>query len=279
MLDYTDLTGKIARGEWHFDLAHGDYHNHTYYSDGLYSPDAVVKRAVSLGLSEIAITDHDGLRGIREAQQSGKEQGIAIVPGVELSTRMENNVGLHILGYGIDIDNPALNERLQQILDARTDRNRRLIAALQAEGFDIAMEEIYDRPEQTYIGKPNIARVLIRKGYAPDMETVFRDILGMPSIKAVKKERLDPAEGIRLILAAGGIAVWAHPGKTKKIGEKGSEEFYANVEKILGHLEAAGLAGMECYYPKHDQAMTERFLAIAAAHDLLVTKGSDFHGD
>ena len=89
----------------------------------------------------------------------------------------------------------------------------------------------------------------------------------------------DPADGIRMILAAGGLPVWAHAGKTKKIGEKGSEEFYGSVHRILDYLTEAGLAGMECYYPLHDEAMTKRLCGIAEERGLIITKGSDYHGD
>lgn len=279
MADYTNLKEKIERGEWAFDLAHGDYHNHTWYSDGTKPPAKVVGRAKELGLSEIAITDHDGIGGIREAQEAGRELGVGVVPGIELSTRMEDGVGLHILGYGIDIDDPALNARLEKILAARMDRNYRLLAALREGGYEVSMEEILDRQGQTYVGKPNIARVLVAKGYVKSKEEAFIKIFRQPKYKAIRKERLDPADGIRLILAAGGLPVWAHAGKTKKIGEKGSEEFYANVRRILDYLMEAGLAGMECYYPLHDEAMTKRLCGIAEEHGLIITKGSDYHGD
>ncbi|MBQ2063560.1 MAG: PHP domain-containing protein [Firmicutes bacterium] len=279
MADYTNLKEKIARGEWHFDLERGDYHNHTWYSDGTKSPAGVVAHAKELGLREIAITDHDGIGGIREAQEAGAAEGIDVVPGVELSTRMEDGTGLHILGYGIDIDNEALNARLEQILEARMDRNYRLVAALQEDGYEITMEEIMDRDGGTYVGKPNIARTLVAKGYVESKEAAFIDIFRLPKYKAIKKERLDPVDGIKLILTAGGLPVWAHAGKTKRIGEKGSEEFYGNVERILDTLIEAGLEGMECYYPLHDEVMTERFLGMAKQRGLIITKGSDYHGD
>lgn len=279
MAEYANLKAKIDAGVFRFDLAHGDYHNHTQYSDGLDTPAEVVARAVRLGLSEIAITDHDGIGGLREARLAGEACGLSVVPGIELSTRMADGTGLHILGYGIDIDDAALNTRLEAILAARTDRNDRLIAALQKGGYEVTKEEIADRPGQTYIGKPNIARVLIRKGYARTMEEVFRDIFGREPYKAIKKEPLDPAEGVRMILAAGGLPVWAHPGKTKRIGEIGSEEYYGNVERILDYLTENGIAGLECYYPKHTAEMAERFCAMAKARGLVITCGSDYHGD
>jgi len=279
LADYTNLKEKIERGEWFFDLKDGDYHNHTWYSDGTKSPAGVIEHAKGLGLREIAITDHDGIGGIREAQEAGAQCGIDVVPGIELSTRMEDGAGLHILGYGIDIDDAALKARLASILDARMDRNYRLIAALQEGGYDVTMEEIMDRPGQNYVGKPNIARALVAKGYVESKEAAFINIFRQPQYKAIKKARLDPADGIRMILAAGGLPVWAHAGKTKKIGEKGSEEFYGNVHRILDYLMEAGLAGMECYYPLHDEAMTKRLCGIAEDRGLIITKGSDYHGD
>lgn len=262
------------------DIHKVDLHIHTYYSDGESSPAAIVRTAAETGYRAVAITDHDGTGGIREAAAAGREAGIEVITGIELATEMENGTGLHILGYGFDPDDKALNAVLEDLAEKRDQRNRRLINVLNEKGFDISLDELKEGRPGGFIGKPVIARALADKGYIASYKEAFRGdrFFGSPEARAVKKEKLQAAEAIRLIDAAGGITVLAHPIQTRHIGEAGSEEFYINIEKIISQLKTQGIGGLECWHPDQDKAQTERFIGLADRYDLSVTRGSDFHG-
>ena len=269
----------LSIGRFHIDPATADLHNHTTYSDGLLTPAEVVQRAKGLGLAAIAITDHDGAGGIREAVTEGHRLGVTVIPGVEVSTEDENEVEYHILGYDFDPEEANMKAYLNNALAARIARNEKLFAALREEGYDISITDVMDRPDRIFIGKPNIARVLVQKGYFENKDQVFQDLLERPRYKSIKKNKVTPFMAIELILGAGGVPVWAHPGKTRDIGEKGSPGFYKNIEEYLDRFVSAGLAGLECFHPGHDKDMADTLCTMAAERGLFITKGSDFHGD
>lgn len=262
------------------DIHKVDLHIHTYYSDGESGPKEIVKTAAETGRRAIAITDHDGTGGVKEAAAAGREYGIEVITGIELATEMENGTGLHILGYGFDPDDAALNDVLTDLAERRDRRNRRLINVLNEMGFDISLDELEKGRKGGFIGKPVIARALADKGYIETYEEAFRGdrIFGSPEARAVKKDKIQAAEAIKLINSAGGIAVLAHPVQTRHIGDTGSEEFYINIEKIISQLKEQGLGGLECYHPDQDTVQTERFIELADRYDLSITRGSDFHG-
>lgn len=262
------------------DIHKVDLHIHTYYSDGESGPKEIVKTAAETGRRAIAITDHDGTGGVKEAAAAGREYGIEVITGIELATEMENGTGLHILGYGFDPDDAALNDVLTDLAEKRDQRNRRLINVLNEMGFEISLDELEKGRKGGFIGKPVIARALADKGYIETYEEAFRGdrIFGSPEARAVKKDKIQAAEAIKLIKAAGGIAVLAHPVQTRHIGDPGSEEFYTNIEKIIRQLKTQGISGLECYHPDQDAAQTERFIELAEKYDLSITRGSDFHG-
>ncbi len=251
-----------------------DFHIHSCYSDGIMKPVDLVRRYKELEYDVIALTDHDGVDGVKEAVIAGEALQIKVVPGIELGTGCdfgEERVELHILGYYIDIDNPKLKEYLARILKARQVRNERLLAHLNHLGYGLSWEDLIERPGQTYIGKPNFARALTRKGIAPDnMWDIFDEI---------EKEKISAYEAIEMIKEAGGMAVLAHPMKTRKIGAPDSEEFWNNLDALVRDLKKHGLKGMECYHPSanHDQAL--KLVIMAGKYHLHITEGSDFHGD
>lgn len=147
-------------------------------------------------------------------------------------------------------------------------------------GYEIAMEDLYEIQPNNFIGKPVIARCLVAKGYAENVAEVFksRSLLGSDAARAVRKEKVDSKDAIKLIKAAGGHAVLAHPIQTKSIGVTGSGEFYENIENIICSLKEAGLEGVECLHPDQDYEQTHKFIDIAERHGLYITRGSDFHG-
>ncbi len=251
-----------------------DFHIHSYYSDGTMKPTELVRRYKDLDYDMIALTDHDGVDGINEAVIAGEALRIKVIPGIELGTGYDfgqERVELHILGYHIDVENPKLQEYLKRIQKARRTRNERLLAHLQQLGYDLTWEDLIERPGQTYIGKPNFARALKRKGMAPDnMWEIFDQI---------EKEKISSYEAIDVIKESGGMAVLAHPMKTKKIGTPGSDEFWNNLDMLVGDLKKHGLKGVECYHPSadHDQAL--KLVIMTGKYHLHITEGSDFHGE
>lgn len=257
-----------------------DFHIHTSYSDGQATPVEIVKRAKELEYDMIAITDHDGVDGVNEALIAGETAGIKVIPGIELATETEEGIGLHILGYHIDHENPQLKAVLADLLERRDNRNKKLVQVLNDMGYEITYDDLKQRQPNGFIGKPVFARALVEKGYIDDPKAAFKkgQFLGSPEARAVKKIKILASEAISLIREAGGMAVLAHPIQTRGIGEKDTEEFYENIETIVKRLKSQGLKGLECYHPDQNHEQTMRFIALAEKYHLHITRGSDFHG-
>ena len=251
-----------------------DYHIHTYYSDGTMKPTDVVRRYSDMEYDMIAITDHDGVDGVREASIAGEALRIQVIPGIEFGTDCsfeEKKLELHILGYHIDEDNKELLERLEDIRAKRADRNERLLALINERGYELSYDDLITRPNQNYVGKPNFARALKAKGYEiPDMWELF---------DSVEKEKIDTLEAIELIKKAGGIAVLAHPMQIKNLGEKSSDEFWNKLDELIRMLKKEGLKGIECYHPSADEEDSLKLVTIAGKYHLHITEGSDFHSE
>lgn len=251
-----------------------DYHIHTWYSDGTMKPTEVVRKFKDEDYDIIAITDHDGVDGLMEAEIAGEALRIQVIPGIEFGTDYNldgTSLELHILGYHIDAKNQALTDALCSIRAQRKARNEKLLAYLNSLGYDLAWEDLLQRPGQEYIGKPNFARALAAKGYEiPDLWEV---------LDRVKREMISSYEAIRLTKEAGGIAVLAHPMKTKDLPPRDREEFWTALEAILRDLKKHGLGGLECYHPSATREESLRLVTLAGKYHLHITEGSDFHGD
>ncbi|MFV0515962.1 MAG: PHP domain-containing protein [Aminipila sp.] len=263
-----------------------DYHLHTYYSDGSMSPTDIVKRANELEYMEIAITDHDGIDGVKEAQIAGKALGINVISGIELSAEYVNEeisqepLSLHILGYRIDIKNKELLKELEDIREKRKARNDKLLEVLSNMGYKLSIDDLSFEEESDYIGKPVIARALLNKGYISYAREAFEDgkFLESPEAKGVKKDKISAEKAINLIKVAGGTPVLAHPAKIKRLGERGSEQFYDNLSKLLRALKIMGLKGIECYHTDHTEQEELKLVELAEKYHLHITRGSDYHG-
>lgn len=269
-----------------------DLHVHTYYSDGTLSPEKVVERAKQRGVTTLSITDHDGLEGILEAQQAGKQHGVRIIPGIELSAAIEEGdifsrqaesgqeIYMHILGYGIDKENKSLKEVISEIQENRVRRNEKMLLVLKELGYSLSVEDLQTDPHSRYIGKPNMARALVKKGYISYAKEAFEKgkFLSHPEVKKIHRVKIEATEAIDLIKDAGGIAVLAHPMKItyKNKNEEGS--FYDKLWPLLLELKKCGLGGLECYYSSHLISETERLLEMAEKAQLLISAGTDFHG-
>lgn len=257
-----------------------DLHIHTCYSDGEAEPASIVKTAARLGYDVIAVTDHDNFGGVREAVETGRREGLEVITGIELAAETEEGIGLHILGYGMDIDNPELAAAVGELSVRRHRRNVKLLEVLEEKGCPVSLEELESRQPGGFVGKPVIARAMVEKGYINDYKEAFEGerFFGSPEARAVRKEKLSASSAIALINGAGGTAVFAHPIQTKHIGQTGSDEFYKNIEKIIRRLKEQGLGGIECCHPDQDDMQTERFVRLAEKYGLCITRGSDFHG-
>jgi len=259
-----------------------DLHAHTTASDGTHTPTQLVQRAANLGLQVLGIADHDTIDGLAEAQAAGKTHGVEIVPAVEFSTRHQYDrhfVGIHMLGYFVDPQAPALVSVMNKVKQGRVAQKIQQIEKLQSFGFDIPVEAVFERVTGVP-GRPHIAAVLVERN--PDkfdsIQQVFDEYLGSKGRVHVKRPfALTVGEAIAVIKAAGGLPVFAHPGA-----------YDAPIDPLqaVRNAHAEGAEGVEVYYPydqghrpaEDSQSWVARTQALAQELALLQTGGTDFHG-
>ncbi|GJM77880.1 PHP-like protein [Paenibacillus sp. HMSSN-139] len=247
-----------------------DLHSHTQASDGMNKPSENVRLAKEKGLTGLAITDHDTVAGIGEALLAGKELGVDVVPGIEISTRAAGK-DIHVLGYYMNFDDDRFQARLARLRSVREERNGLIIAKLQELGVSITLEEVKAglsrplRPDES-LGRPHIADALVRKGYAVDMRDAFDRYLAEGKPGYASLPRIAPEEAIAWIREAGGAPVLAHPG------------LYGDDELVRSILEHGKPDGIEVYHSDHGPEEEIRYAAMAEQYELIVTGGSDYHG-
>ncbi|MEZ0268306.1 MAG: PHP domain-containing protein, partial [Phycisphaerae bacterium] len=189
-----------------------DLHAHSTASDGTFAPAAVARLAHDAGLAGLALTDHDTVAGVPECAAEAARLGIAFLPGIEISAIPPTANGtLHILGYGVDPLSPALADMTRGLIEARNQRNPRIIARLRELGIDITLDEVLAEANAGVVGRPHIAAVLVRKHVVPTIKKAFDDYLGQTGQAWVDKERLAPRAAIDRIRRSGGVSVLAHP--------------------------------------------------------------------
>lgn len=248
---------------------YADLHTHTLASDGTESPADNVRTALAAGLFAVAITDHDTVSGIQEALAEGERSGIAVVPGVEIST-VASGRDIHVLGYYLRWEDPLLLERLRELRTVRDRRNELMLEKLRELGIAITMDEVLaqrmsgGRPDET-VGRPHIAEVLMRKGVVGSLREAFDKYLGSGGAAYVNPPRIRPETAVAWIHEAGGAAVLAHPG------------LYGD-DRLVEELLEAGFDGVEADHSDHSPEEAERYRAMAEAKGLIVTSGSDYHG-
>ncbi len=243
----------------------GDLHLHTTASDGRLSPKEVVKRAASLGLEVIAITDHDTVEGVEPALAEAPHfPHLLVIPGVELSAEDEQEV--HVLGYFIDINHAGLRNRLKSLHDSRVKRGKRMVSKLAKLGLNLEWDRILALAHGGSVGRPHIAQAMLERGYVSSIREAFEKYIGHGGPAYVERERLTPTEAVSLIAKAGGLPAIAHPAEIR------------NLELLILELKGQGLVGLEVYYPGYSGKVMERLRNLAQKHGLLVTGGSDFHG-
>ncbi len=250
-------------------MARIDLHLHTRYSDGSLTPAEVVDLAHQAGVTAMAITDHDIVDGIPHAMEAATKLGIEVIPGVELSSRF-NEQELHVLGYFFDWQDPTFRDHLAQQRRSRHVRNPQTIERLKALGLELSEEEVKAKAGSDSIGRPHIAQVLVDKGYVRNIQEAFERYLGEGASAYVPRTLADTPDVITWIRNAGGVPVLAHPTWTRCQGE--------SLYRLCACLKEAGLLGLEVFYSSHNRRQTSQYLELAKQLDLLVTGGSDFHG-
>jgi len=248
-----------------------DLHMHTIHSDGTLTPRALVNLAKQKGLACVALTDHDTLSGVEEAQEEGNRIGIEVISGVEISVKFEPGT-MHILGFFVDRNSKALHDGLALIQDARRARNPMIVEKLRAQGVEISLEEVKRESGGDQIGRPHFARVLVKKRFVKDFEEAFNKYLAKGAPAYVDKRKLTSREALSMIEEAGGLAALAHPKYLKLDSEP--DQF----EKTIERLKQEGMKGLEVYSSCQSRAEAARYRKTAERLGLVITGGSDFHG-
>lgn len=241
-----------------------DLHIHSNASDGILSPSEIVKIAKNLGLSAISITDHDTINGLDEAISTSKKIRLDFIPGIELSSESED-WDIHILGYFIDHHSKELREYLKNLQNKRKIRAKKIVNNLKNAGIKIEFEQVARESHGESIGRPHLARTLVKLGYVDSVQKAFHVFLKRDGPYYVKKYTIYPDEVIKILLKASAIPVLAHPLSNSNI------DFIASLVKI-------GLMGIEVYYPGYNRFEINKLIEIADRYGLIKTGGTDFHG-
>jgi predicted metal-dependent phosphoesterase TrpH len=251
-----------------------DLHTHTTESDGTYSPQELVDAGHRLDLDALAITDHDTFAGYEKARPFADAAGLNLLCGIELSTALGNpkTRTVHLLGYFFkQPPSPDFQNWVLKMQAARRDRNERLVLRLQSLGVDIHIEEV-NALGRSMAGRPHFARLLVSKGYCTSVQDAFKKYLDESAPGYVDRDEPRLEDAIRRVNEAGGISTLAHP---IRLGKRNHDE----EAELIGQFAGAGLRAIEVYHSDHTEADSARYLGIAQKNGLLVTGGSDFHGD
>jgi predicted metal-dependent phosphoesterase TrpH len=244
-----------------------DLHLHTVYSDSTYTPEALIRRAAGAGIDVIAVTDHDTVNGIAPAVEAAEQYNIEVIPAIELTAEL-NGLEIHVLGYFIDFLNEEFLETLKVLKEVRVQRVYKIIEKLKGLGVSLEVDTVLRMcHERGSVGRLHIARALVEAGYCRHTGEAFEKYIGDKGPAYVCGFRFKPAEVIRMIRnTAGGCCVLAHPYSLHK-------------DELIPALVDEGIQGLEVYYPEHNASMTEHYKSMAEKYGLLVTGGSDCHGE
>ena len=265
-----------------------DLHFHSYYSDGIYSPEDLVKRLKRDDFSFVCLTDHNTIDGVEEFLNKGKKAGLKVISGVEIYTHYQNK-SFHLLGYGFDLKNKELNSVLKQLQDQRVPRIKQAIKILQDKGWELQEKGVFNTPS-SYLGLVHLANPLIK--HPKNWERIKKDFNWFPNkiipiteiiVRYFIKDsysiyggssicpetEIPTAQAIKLIKQAGGQAVLAHPG----------EHLSWKDDNLIVQFRNMGLDGLEAISPHHSWQETEHWQKVAKELGLIITAGSDFHGD
>ncbi|MFJ4769182.1 PHP domain-containing protein [Streptomyces uncialis] len=249
-----------------------DLHTHSTASDGTDTPAELMAAAVTAGLDVIALTDHDTTRGHAEAVAAlaALDTGLTLVPGAELSCALDG-IGLHMLAYLFDPDEPELLAQRELVRDDRVPRARSMVTKLRDLGVPVTWEQVARIAGDGSVGRPHIAEALIELGVVATVSEAFTpEWIGDGARAYAPKHELNPFDAVRLVKAAGGVTVFAHPGAARR-GR-------IVPESVIAELAATGLDGIELDHMDHEPATRARLRGLAAELGLLTTGSSDYHG-
>lgn len=242
-----------------------DLHTHSHFSDGTFSPAEVVGLAAQLHLEAVALTDHDTVAGLAQAQAEAERLGLGFIPGIEL-TAYHQGAERHLLGYWLEPGHPELVRLLARMARERRRRIALIVEKLARCGVRLRPESVLEVPHQGNLGRMHVAEALRREGHVGSLQEAFQRYLADDGPAYVPKYALSVPQTITLIHQAGGVAVLAHPGE-----EPDPEEIRTFAE--------AGLDGLEAFYPGYPPAVSRYYSELARELGLVATGGSDFHGD
>lgn len=242
-----------------------DLHVHTTASDGSLTPFQVIEKASEIGLKAIAITDHDTVSGIAEGIKAAHEFKIKFVSGVELSCDF-NGHEVHILGYFLNYRDPFLQNKLNVLQKERHERALKIIDKIAKLGFYVSYEKVKEHVSGSSVGRVHIAQALIECGYFNNIQQVFESLLGRNCPGYVSRKKLVPSEAINILKRVKGVPVLAHPG------------FLPGMD-VVEDVIKQGIVGLEVHYPAHEPHTVQQLLQLAKKHNLVITGGSDFHGE
>lgn len=246
-------------------MKYADLHIHSNYSDGVKSPEEIIKTAIKDNIKYISITDHDSISSQYVTKNNYKE--INIIPGIELSTEYKE-MELHILGYFMDIDNNELQELAKELNTQRIKRVEDILFKLNKYDIKLDIGDLAIDIDAT-VGRSHVANAMVKKGYFDNYKSAFRNFLIQGKPGYVKGFKLNYKDCIDVINKAGGVAILAHPGQIYRKIE---------VENILKELRCFGLKGIEVYHPSHSQGDINKFFNLSKKYKLCITGGSDYHG-
>jgi len=246
-----------------------DLHVHSTASDGTFTPTELVQYAKKINLSAFALTDHDTIKGLSEAEEAAKEKGIELIPGIELSSEYHKKE-IHILGLYIDDKNPELAAALQKFADIREKRNEKMAKKLSDYGLPITIDELRKAYSGAILTRAHFAKYLKEKGYLSSIEEGFHNYIGKNGPCYIPRTLISSKDAITLIQKAKGIAVLAHPLLYSLTMEE--------LKDMTEELKRMGLEGIEVFYSMNEDGDEERVGSLAKELGLLMTGGSDFHG-
>ena len=243
-----------------------DLHLHTTASDGQLSPAQIVHKAAGLGLSIIAITDHDSVEGVEPALAAARYfPDLMVIPGVELNTDTPRGE-VHILGYFIDHHDQGLKQSLKSLRHSRQERAQKMVVKLARLGIDIDWERVLELAVGASVGRPHIAQAMLERGYISSPSEAFIKYIGRNGPAYVEREGLTPVEAVELVVRARGLPALAHPANIE------------GIKSLIPQLKQAGLVGLESYYNGYAEKTISRLNGLAQAQGLIPCGGSDYHG-
>ncbi|WP_017793796.1 PHP domain-containing protein [Leucobacter salsicius] len=246
-----------------------DLHTHSAFSDGTTSPTQIAAEAAAVGLLGFALTDHDTINGWGEARAGAAQHGVSFLPGIEITTKHRGH-SRHLLGYGMNPAHGELFTALTQVRDARLVRVKEMVRRVSVD-YAITLEDVVGTGDVATVGRPHIADALVVKGYFVDRSTAFEQVLHPGSPYYLGTYAIETGEAIRLVRAAEGVSVLAHPAAFRQRA--------ATSVAHLAELAAAGLWGIELAHPENRGDWLPPLTAAAAELGLEVTGSSDYHGD